>query len=65
MKNKKISLKAARGLCEITQSEMANKLGVTRKTYFNYENYKTTMPVTKAMMFSDITGVPLTNIIFF
>lgn len=65
MTGKKITLKAARGLREMTQQEMAEKLGVTKTTYRNYEEYSTTMPVTTAIKFSAVVGVDFSDLIFF
>lgn len=61
----KITLKAARGLKELTQNEMAEKLGVSTTTYRNYETYKNIMPVTTAMLFSEIVDIPVKELIFF
>lgn len=65
MKDVKISIKAARGLSELTQQEVADRLGVTKTTYRNYEDYNTIMPVTTALKFSNIVNVDISDLIFF
>lgn len=60
----KFSIKSARNNVNLTQSEMAKMLGVTKKTYSAYENGKTQMKINTALRFSEITKIPIDNIIF-
>ena len=58
------TIKKARQYAGLTQQETAEKLGISTKTYQNYENGKTAMSIDKAKKFSSITNIPLSNIIF-
>lgn len=58
------TIKKARQYAGLTQQEIAKKLGVSTKTYQNYESGKTAMRIDKAKMFSSITNIPLSKIIF-
>lgn len=48
----------------LTQEQVAKRLGVSTKTYQGYENGKTFMRIDKAKAFSEITGVPISEINF-
>lgn len=65
MQNRKLTLKAARGMTEMTQQEMAKMLGISTTTYRNYEDGKREMPLSTAFKFSDIVGLDVYHIIFF
>ena len=59
----KISLAAARVNANLTQGEMAEKLGVSRQTYHAWETGKAEMRVAYFIAFCQITGFT-TNDIF-
>lgn len=59
------TIKLCRTKLNLTQHEMAEKLGVSKESYQNYENYKTTMRIDLAIKFSKIVGIPFDSIIFF
>ncbi|MCH5385764.1 XRE family transcriptional regulator [Limosilactobacillus reuteri] len=58
------TIKKARQYAGLTQQETAEKLGISTKTYQNYEKGKTAMRIDKAKKFSSITNIPLSKIIF-
>lgn len=55
----------ARANKNLSQQALAEKLGVVRQTYQNYENYKTPMDVETAFKFSQVVGIDFDDIIFF
>ena len=55
----------ARAKAGLTKKAMAERLGVTRPTYDDYENYKTFMRVDIAQRFCDIVDLSIDNVIFF
>ena len=57
------TIKKARQYVGLTQEEMAKKLGVSTK-YQSYETGKTAMRIDKAKLFSSITNIPISQIIF-
>lgn len=59
------SLSAARHNVGLSQSEMADLLGVSLPTYANYERGKTYMRVDTADKFSKIVKIPKQQILFF
>lgn len=59
------TLKLCRMKMDLTQQEMAEMIGVSKESYQNYENYKTSMRIDLALKFSEITGIPFDSIIFF
>ncbi|EDP24817.1 helix-turn-helix transcriptional regulator [Parvimonas micra] len=61
----KFTLRQARTFAGITQSEMAEKLGMTEKTYIQYEKYRRIFRMDDAYKFSEIVGIDLDKIIFF
>lgn len=61
----KLSIKAARSNVNLTQSQIAKMLGVSRETYLGYEHGDKQMKISTALRFSEITNVPIDNIIFF
>lgn len=61
----KLTLEQARAKHRLTQEEVAKKLGVTRQTYQNYEQYKTAMQIPTGVAFSRIVDVDFDDIIFF
>jgi len=58
------TIKKARQYAGLTQETMAKKLGVSTKTYQSYEAGKTAMRIDKAKLFSSITNIPISQIIF-
>ena len=60
----KWTLKTIRTNLNLDQQEMANKLGISRKTYQNYEQYKTypDIPIVKKII--EISNVDFNDIIF-
>lgn len=60
----KWTLKSIRTNLNLSQQEMAEKLGVSRETYQNYENYKTfpDIPIVKKII--EISNVDFNDIIF-
>ncbi|MCW1057156.1 helix-turn-helix transcriptional regulator [Streptococcus anginosus] len=59
-----MTLKAARAQADLTQEQIAQKMGIARNTYNDYENYRTFMRIDKAVEFSEIVSIPFDNIIF-
>jgi len=60
----KWTLKAIRTNLNLSQQEMAEKLGISKETYQNYENYKTfpDVPIVKKII--KISNVDFNDIIF-
>ena len=52
----KITLEAARVNAQMTQAELAEKMGVSRATVINWENGKSEMKTAYLYMFCAITG---------
>lgn len=59
-----LSPKQARLLCDLTQKDVAERLGVHRDTYLKWEKNPDNMPVGKARVFSSIVGVKMDQIFF-
>lgn len=59
-----LSIKSARVNANLEQVEVAKKLGMTKKTYINYEKYRSYFRVDKAYEFAKIVSCPLDQIIF-
>lgn len=59
------TIKLCRTKLNLTQPEMAARLGVSIDSYKNYENYKTIMKIDLAVKFSKVVGIPFDSIIFF
>jgi len=59
-----LSLKQARLLADLTQKEVAQKLGVHRQTYMKWERNADEMPVGKAKQFAKIVGRSIDEIFF-
>lgn len=60
----KWTLKAIRSNLGLTQIEMAEKLGISKETYLNYENYKTYPDVNIVKKIIEISQVDFNDIIF-
>lgn len=60
----KWTLKAIRNNLNLNQQEMATKLGVSKETYQNYENYKTFPDVNIVKKIVEVSNVDFNDIIF-
>ena len=60
----KWTLKSIRINLNLTQEEMADKLGVSTKTYQNYENYKSYPDVEIVKKIVELSGLDFNDIIF-
>lgn len=60
----KWTLKAIRINLGLTQTEMAEKLNVSKETYMNYENYKTYPDVNTVKKIICLSNVNFDDIIF-
>lgn len=60
----KWTLKAIRINLGLTQMQMAEKLGISKETYLNYENYKTYPDVNIVKKIIKISKVDFNDIIF-
>lgn len=59
------TLEHARLLTGLTQVEMAEKLGMTEKTYIQYEKYRRILRMDQGYVFAQSVSVPFDSIIFF
>lgn len=59
------TIEQARILGGFTQVEMAKKLGMSEKTYIQYEKYRRVFRVDHALKFVETTKIPMDKIIFF
>lgn len=57
--NFRITLEACRVNVKLKQQELADKLGVSRATVWNWENGKTSPTSVQLQKISKITGVPM------
>ena len=60
----KLTLKAARINCNLTQQEAANKIGVTIDTIGNWERAKSFPNALHIRRIEEVYGVPYDNLIF-
>ena len=58
------TVKQARNLRGLSQSQVAQMLGISRLTYRRYENNPEFMTLKMARSFSNVLDIPLDNIIF-
>lgn len=58
----KISLKACRVNANLTQTDLANKLGVCKDTVKNWEMGRTSPTSAQLQRISEITGIPMSFI---
>ena len=56
------TVKQARLLADLTQAEMAEKLGVSAPTYIKYEHDPTQMRLDRLIKFSKVTGIDLMDL---
>lgn len=61
----KYTIVQARALSGLSQREMAKRLGISEKTYIDYEKYRKVFRMDMAYKFSKITGIEMDEIIFF
>lgn len=61
----KFTLEQARKHRGLTQEQIAKMLGMTKRTYIDYEQYKRAFRIDKAFLFAEIVNIPIDNIIFF
>ena len=59
-----LTLKQARLLAELTQKDVAERLGVHRQTYAKWERNADEMPIGKAKLFAKIVGRNIDEIFF-
>lgn len=64
IKGVSVSVKSARKIANLTQKEMAEKLGVSFYVYHKYEKNEECMRVNEAYKFSEVTGIPFKRILF-
>lgn len=60
----KWTLKAIRANLNLTQAEMAERLGITTDTYKNYETYKTYPDVIVVKKIIEVSNIDFNDIIF-
>ena len=60
-----ITLKAARVNAEMTQTEAAKALGISKNTLLNYEKYKTIPDIEKSKQMAKLYGCTVNDLIFF
>lgn len=58
----RISLAAARRNADLTQKEVARRLGVTEQTLVNWEKNRTRIDAMSLMKLSQIYSIPMENI---
>lgn len=61
----KYTLEQARLLSDLTQVEMAAIMGMTEKTYIQYEKYRRILRMDQGYTFAKNVNVPFDSIIFF
>jgi putative transcriptional regulator len=59
------TIEQSRILGGFTQVELAGRLGMSEKTYIQYEKYRKVFRMDVALQFSGYTKIDITNIIFF
>lgn len=64
-KKVKYTLEQARLLSELTQVEMAERMGMTEKTYIQYEKYRRIFRMDQGYRFAQNVNVPFDSIVFF
>lgn len=57
-----ISIKAARVNANLTQAEVAERIGKTKNTVISYENYTTTPDITTAQAMAELFGMSVDDI---
>lgn len=59
------TIEQARKYSGLTQEEIAERMGVTPKTYIQYEKYRRVFDMKQAFHFSALTGIGVDQLIFF
>lgn len=59
-----IQLKAARVNANLTQEDVAKRMGVSKNTIVNYESYKSKPSVERAKMLANMYGMSVDDIIW-
>lgn len=59
-----LTIKQARLLAEMTQQEVADRMGIHRHTYMKWEQNPDEMPIGRAKQFCEIVGVSIDEIFF-
>lgn len=62
--NPTLTMKGARTNLHLSQTEVAKSLGMSTKTYIDYEKYRRVLRTDKAMKFSNLVKQPFDTIIF-
>ena len=60
----KVTLPIARKIAKLTQKELAVLCGVSESTVINWEKGRSEPTVSQAQQISELTGIPLDDIIF-
>lgn len=61
----KYTIEQARLLSDLTQAEMAKLMGMSEKTYIQYEKYRRILRMDQGYKFANNVKVPFDSIIFF
>lgn len=61
----KYTIEQARLLSDLTQAEMAKLMGMSEKTYIQYEKYRRVLRMDQGYKFANNVRVPFDSIIFF
>ncbi len=59
MDTTKVNIEAERARSRLTKEELAKKLGIAAKTYYNWINEETDIPSTKLMEMASLFGVTM------
>ena len=59
MDTTKVNIEAERARSRVTKEELAKKLGIAAKTYYNWINEETDIPSTKLMEMASLFGVTM------
>lgn len=59
-----VTMKVARVGANLTQQQVAEKMGVHVQTYGKMENNSGTVTIDEAKLFSSIVGIPISKIFF-
>lgn len=59
-----LTLEGARNNLHLSQSDVAKSLGMSKKTYIDYEKYRKVLRTDKAIRFAKLVNQPFDSIIF-
>jgi putative transcriptional regulator len=65
MADVKFTIEQARKHRGLTQNDVARRLGMTRRSYIDYEQYKRPFRIDKAFMLAEIVELDISDIFFF